>query len=405
MTRIEEYLASKRMIRYELGTFDHFLRKMKFSFEIPSIHVTATNGKGSIVNFLTNIYKTTYSIGTFYSPTKTLNEMIRINNIPVSDQDIEKVFNEYERDFTKFELSEFEIQTFIAFKIFTLKKVDLCVIEVGMGGYDDATNVLKNNILSIIGRIGMEHSKYLGRSVSEIANNKAGIIKPNSPTLLIKQDEEIEFALKEVARKNKSEIFYLFQPSDVMFNINGWGFAYKNINDLVICTRAYYQMENACMAVEATEILKKIFPVSEDNIRKGLACECLPGRYYINKKYPRIIVDGAHNPHAIEELCKTLSCGQQSVQKVLFCSFKDKNIDKMLSFLATRCRDITITTYDNSRARKEEDYFLYLDDYAYNDNYKEVIKEYLSQEGSGTLLVCGSLDFAYTVIEYLERLK
>lgn len=399
-----DYFQKVRFSRYSLHEFDQFFTKTKINFDLPVIHVTATNGKGSIVRYLESIYQTAgYKVGTFVSPTLKPTEMIRVDDKEISESDYLRIFSEYHDQFQKDNLSEFEIQTFIALKYFIEQKPDICIIEVGMGGTIDATNVIDSTILSIIGRVGIEHGQYLGRSESEIAKNKAGIIKDRTPVLTLRQSEDVDYAIKEEVRRNKSEVFYLHAFFNETKTKNGWNFCYSELRDLEIRTFAYYQIENAAMAVEAVTILQNRFPVSEEAIKKGLLIKPFLARYTILEKYPRIIIDGAHNPLAIQTLLKTLQKNNENIDTVLLATFKDKNLEKMLALLGADIPKIILTTYDHPRARGEMDYFLFLEDYPFVEDFREILKEYQDDSGTSKLLVTGGLDFAYRVLEYLQE--
>jgi len=402
-----EYLLSKRSSRYSLYEFDQFITAIDFRFTCPTIHVTATNGKGSIVNYLRTIYtKSGYRVASFMSPTSTLEEMISINGMNIEKDAINEIFWKHYNQFVKYNLSEFEILTFIAFYYFMDQDVQLCILEVGMGGLIDATNIVQSTILSIIGRVGMEHGDFLGRTVSEIAKAKAGIIKESIPVLSIRQDESAEFAIKESARHKEAELLFARQSHSIQREKLGYSFSFLHFKDLFVNSRAFYQIENACVAIEATLILRDKFPVCETDLRESLREESLDGRYTTLPEFPRIIIDGAHNPDAIQGLVEALSQRGEEVDCVLFAAFKDKNVEKMLSYLGTNHSNILLTTYNNPRARDENDYFLFADDHKFVADYKSVISKYATSEPNGpSLVVCGSLDFAYHVIAYLGGLK
>ena len=182
---INEMLQSFSRNDYQRDNFDAFLHKIGFSFALPAIHITGTNGKGTTTNYIAVIYQYSgYKVGKFTSPALfKINEMITVNNIPINDDDFIRIFNANLKDFQKFDLSAFEIETFIALTYFKEQQCDICVIECGMGGEVDATNVFVP-ILSIITSISLEHTAFLGHTISEIAEQKCGIIKDKVPLLI-----------------------------------------------------------------------------------------------------------------------------------------------------------------------------------------------------------------------------
>ena len=401
---ILSFLRSKNSSRYSLENLEDFFAVSRFHYSVPTIHVTATNGKGSIVNYISNIYiDAGYKVGTFISPQRQLTQMILVNGVGITTQEIERVFNIFFDDFVRFDLTEFEIQTVIALYFISQNNADIAVIEVGMGGANDATNVIESTALAVIGKVGLEHSRYLGRSETEIANSKAGIIKFGIPTLTVHQDEAIERAIREVAKKQKSSLLFspiLGEITQVSGSLLFDGCGYKNLE---VNSRALYQVENASISIEAVKILNGRFPVTESNIRNGLRSKTLAGRFTVLNKFPRIIIDGAHNPDGVQTLLRTLNINRISPKEALFSSFLDKNIDKMLAYLGAEIPTITLTTFNNDRARGADDYFLFADEYHFVADFSEILAEYMvSSDDNSILLVCGSLDFAYEVIEYLE---
>ena len=147
---ISNYFLLRDSSEYKRSNYDKFIKDKKFSFPIKSIHITGTNGKGSTANFLKNIYKRHYKVGMFMSPfLADVREMISINDEQISLEEFSSLLEEFRKDFDKYSLTSFEIQTFIAYTYFIRKGIDLAIIEVGMGGYIDATNII-NPLLSII---------------------------------------------------------------------------------------------------------------------------------------------------------------------------------------------------------------------------------------------------------------
>ena len=205
----KEYFTVRNRDTYEREEFDNFLKKEKFVFNVPSIHIAGSNGKGSTAYYLSYIYTLNgYKTALFTSPYyQSPVEMIKINNQNIPEEKFEKYLNEYKKLFDKYDLSEFEIEAFIALKYFQDEKCDIAIIECGMGGEYDATNIF-TPILSIITSISLEHTNALGRSLSEIALHKAGIIKEEAPVLIDKEmNEEALLTITNVAKENRSKIY------------------------------------------------------------------------------------------------------------------------------------------------------------------------------------------------------
>ena len=396
-----DYILSKHRGDYQRDNFDAFLKKVKFSYKVPSIHIAGTNGKGSVATFLKDIYLANgYKVGIFTSP-DDFYEMIKIGDEPITDIYINKIIEDNRKLIEKYDLSTFEIQTFIALSYFQDNKVDLAIIECGMGGEFDATNIF-TPILSLITSISIEHSDFLGVSLSEIALHKCGIIKEYVPTLVgdVKDD-----ALKVVVDKTKEERSPLIIVDDYHhYRVeNGLSiFDYRPYYELKINSLASYRVYDACLAVEATNILKNVFAVEEDKLKEGLLKSVFKCRFEIVNN-GRIVLDGAHNPHGISKLREEIDANfANKAIHVVFAAFKDKNIALMLPEIAL-IGDITITTFDNGRARKEEDYFIYLEDYKFASDYQMLIENLLTEYPDDLILVTGSLTFAYEVRKYLKN--
>ena len=395
------YLAGKNRSDYQRDNFDAFLDKIKFHFDRPAIHIAGTNGKGSTATFLKDIYIANgYKVGYYNSP-NSLQEMIMVNDKNIPLEYIEKIIDEYHKLFDKYDLSKFEIETFIAFQYFMDEKVDLAVIECLMGGEYDATNIF-TPVLSIITSISIEHSDYLGVSFSDIALHKAGIIKDNIPALIGKTIEGDALQVIVDKCKETDSKLYISDETHHVHKDGGYTiFDYRPYYELKIRYLSTYALKDAALAVEATNILKESFPVFEDKLKAGLAKSFIKCRFEIVND--RIILDGAHNPEGIVELRKSMdeNFSQRKVH-VLFAAFKDKNISLMLPEISL-LGDVTLTTFDNARAREQEDYFLYLDDYHFNDNFEVALNDLANNNPEEVILVTGSLTFTYLVRDYLIK--
>lgn len=381
---------------YQRENFDDFLKKVNFKYNVPSIHIAGSNGKGSTANYLARIYRAYgLKVGLFTSPAlNKVNEMININGNDISDEDFIKAINENEKLFKKYSLSPFEIQTFIALNYFTKQGVDLAIIECGMGGEIDATNIF-NPIASIITSISLEHTAYLGRSLCEIAYQKAGIIKDEVPVITGILDEEAINTIVEVTKDKKCSLRSSVEPANVVYDNFGFTFNYMTYKDLRINSAALYSLKDACIAIETVNALLERYPVSEDQIKEGLANTFMPVRMEVVSKSPLIIIDGSHNPEGVQNMVKSIpSLAENRPVHVLFACFTDKNIERMLSYLGEYAADITLTTFPNRRARQMDDYFLFLEDYPFKDDAVAALEELKAQYPEDAILVTGSLAFA-----------
>ena len=381
---------------YQRDNFDSFLTKVNFAYSIPSIHIAGSNGKGTTANYLAHIYRAQgYKVGLFTSPAlQVVNEMININGQDITDDEMIGIINEFSKHIDKYSLSPFEIQTFIAFTYFQRNKCDIAIIECGMGGEIDATNIF-TPVASVITSISLEHTAFLGRSICEIAYQKAGIIKEEVPVITGILDEEAINTIVEVAKENRSQLSVAVDPAKVVYENKGFNFAYGTLADLRINSAATYSLKDACIALEVVNKLNERFPVSEESIKSGLANTYMPVRMEILKEKPLLIVDGSHNPEGINNLVKSLqNVAQNREIHVLFACFRDKNIERMIAYLGEYSKDIVLTTFPHERARTEEEYFLYMEDHAFKEDALAALNEMIAAYPDDCILVTGSLAFA-----------
>ena len=397
------YLKSRT--DYQRDNFEKFLKKVSFSYNVPSVHIAGSNGKGSVATYIARIYKEAgYKVGLytspyFYSP----NEMIEINGEYISDEDINLYIDKYKNEIEKYNISEFELETFIALSYFIDKKVDIAVIECGMGGLVDATNIF-TPILSIITSVSLEHTAFLGSSIYEVATQKAGIIKTEVPCLIGELVEEAENSISTYARDIDSKVIKVGPTFDINYVDNGITFSYQHLKDIYLPSIASYSCYDASIAIEAIYILKDKYNVDDNAILKGLAGASLINRTEVISSNPIIIIDGGHNPEAINSLEKAIS--NKYINKdihIVFACFKDKNISSMFPTLSLLTNDITLTTFDHPRAREEMDYFLFGEDYKFDPHYMDVINNLVSTYPDDVILITGSLAFASRVRKELKH--
>ena len=393
---LKDYFDGLYKEDYQRENFDDFLKKVNFQYTVPSIHIAGSNGKGSTANYLANIYKEHgLKVGLFISPyLNEVNEMISINGNFISDEDFASAIKENEKLFNKFSLSPFEIQTYIALTYFEKNKCDIAIIECGMGGEIDATNIF-NPIAAVITSISLEHTSYLGRSLCEIAYQKAGIIKERVPVITGILQEEAINTIVEVAKENLSQLFVAVDPANVVYDNYGYNFAYLTYQNLRINSAAYYSLKDACIAIETVRALLETYPITEVELAKGLEETFMPARMEIVSKSPLLIIDGSHNPEGVQNMVTSLqNISEDKPIHVLFACFKDKNIERMLAFLGEYSKDIVLTTFPNRRSRTMDDYFLFLEDYSFNEDPLAALKQMQENYPDDAILITGSLAFA-----------
>lgn len=281
-----------------------------------SVHVAGTNGKGSTSSALASILmESGFKVGLFTSPhLVSFTERIRINNTPISESEVIETASRVHASMAGRELTPtfFEFVTAMAFYYFAQNKIDWAVVETGMGGRLDATNVILPQV-SIITNIGLEHCEFLGRNISDISFEKAGIIKPEIPVITSSKIPEVVDLLKNIALSRNSEIHIYdkdFKGTFISMDDGRTTFDYQgemNFRNLSVSLPGRYQIYNACMAIRACETLReKGFAISDDSIRSGLMNVNIGGRLEWVSKSPPVLVDGAHNPDAARALADSV---------------------------------------------------------------------------------------------------
>ena len=289
--------------------------------KLKTVHIAGSNGKGSVAAFVANIFqKAGYRVGLYTSPhLSDFSERIRINGKPINPDEVihltrlirKKQYKVAEEDgnigspVSVINMTFFEFTTLLAFLYFHQKKVDLAVVEVGMGGRLDATNVLKP-LVSVITNIAREHQQYLGNTLEKISREKAGIIKSNGILITAVTQPRILAQFRSRCREMGSLIYRVGKEIKIKENSQG-AFDYQGIYNsykrLKINILGKYQIINAALAVGTAELLaKKGYLVDENAIREGLWDTRWPGRLELVNLKPRVLLDGAHNLAAVERL-------------------------------------------------------------------------------------------------------
>ncbi len=373
-------------------------RSLKF------IHVAGTNGKGSFCSMTDSVLrKAGYKVGLYTSPyVLEFNERMRVDGKNISNDTLAEI-TEYVRpiaDAMKDKPTEFELITAIAFEFFKREGCDVVVLEAGMGGRLDSTNVIRNPLLSVITGIALDHTAFLGDTVEKIAAEKAGIIKDGSP-VLFGGDPVPRAVISEIAKERGSE---LFTPDYTLIeglsaSLSGSRFSYKTHRGIMISLLGLYQPKNAALVLEAVDILRaRGMDIPEEAVLSGLADASWNARFEIIKKEPLVIFDGAHNPQGITSAVESIAHyfrGSKVIVLTGVLSDKDyRFIAKKLSEVADRA--FTITP-DNPRALSAEEYAGILDENGVLATPMSSISEALSAavaeaKSSGKPLVClGSL--------------
>ncbi|MCX7762335.1 MAG: bifunctional folylpolyglutamate synthase/dihydrofolate synthase [Candidatus Kryptonium sp.] len=318
-----------------------------------SIHVAGTNGKGSTSSFIASILKASgYKVGLYTSPHLVdFTERIRINGIPIPRERVVEYVKILQDEIVNLKATFFEATTAIAFKYFADEKVDFAVVEVGLGGRLDSTNVIKPAV-SVITTISYDHMDVLGDTIEKIALEKAGIIKDETPCITGCDDERALNVIKEVAKEKKSKLIIADQISKVnvkSVDENSLKFDLKTEKnfypDLVAGVSGRFQLKNSQLAILVYELLTDLGLLSFDkkSVYEGLlnvrSFAGLRGRLEIinlsnTSKNPKIIIDVAHNYPAITQLVSELEIFKRKKLLLLFAVMRDKEYEKMIRKLS-----------------------------------------------------------------------
>ncbi len=322
-----------------------------------SIHIAGTNGKGSIAAFLSSVLAHGgYKVGLYTSPHLVrFNERIQINGRPISDKDVARVAEVVQRIYTQGEPPTFfECATAMAFYHFASEKVDWAVLETGMGGRYDATNVVHPEV-SIISNISLEHQEYLGNTLAKIAREKAGIIKKNAGIVTGTRQKSALKVIEQVATEKEVPLYRLGKEIRIRKNKEG-SFTYLGIGrrwpQVKIGMIGDHQVINAALALGALELLqKKGLYLTDEAVYEGLAATRWPGRLEVFSRKPFILLDGAHNPSAVRTLKKFLENSFSSRRLTMVVGvLEDKAWKPMLRDLAGVAHRIILTRPQYERA-------------------------------------------------------
>jgi dihydrofolate synthase/folylpolyglutamate synthase len=367
------------------------------------IHVAGTNGKGSVASYLTRILALSgYRTGLYTSPHLVrFNERIQINGEMITDAEVVTSYNRVEAaNVGERSGTFFELTTAMAFDLFADKGVDVAVIETGMGGRLDATNIV-TPILSIITNVSLEHKDHLGDTIAKIAYEKAGIIKEGIPAIVGVRQASAIGVVEETAREIDAPVIRLGRDIHIRRSGNKFNFRCNGmaISDLSTSLLGQHQVENAALAVAACGELRKDnrFNISDDAIRDGLGSTFWPGRLERISSTPETIIDGAHNPAAVKVLVSYLEEAQKGRDITLVTGIlDDKAYQKMFANILPLCRRVILVEAQTERSIDPEsmrsDASKYVRDVSVIRNIEEAITSARATARAGELiLIAGSL--------------
>ena len=411
MFEVEKWLHSRIGLNFRSG-----LGRMQRAVDLlenpdqsyPIIHVTGTNGKGSTIAFMRELFISHgKKVGTFTSPhIVSIHDRICINGQPISDADFIRLANqvkEMEQRLleTHDQLSFFELLTVIALLYFKEQGVDLVLLEVGIGGLLDTTNVVTGEI-AVITSIGLDHQETLGNSLEEIAEQKAGIFKPERVAVIAKLAPEAQLVCQKVAEDLDVNLYQA--DRDFSFKSGDFSSSLADLTQLKLGLEGAYQEENAALALQAFLLFMtgRGEKVNEEAIRRALKTTSWAGR--LEAVMEHTYLDGAHNLPALERLVEFI---QEKIQQgyqpqILFGALKRKDYSGMLGYLTDHLPDtaLYVTSFDYQGSLEEQD----LSGYHRVASYRDFIDDFEKSAGEKDLLfVTGSLYFISEVRAYLIK--
>lgn len=379
------------------------------------VTIGGTNGKGSTVAYLSAILREKgLKVGTFTSPEIVVfNDRIRINEKNISMEDLEAITLKIKKitEENNIPITEFEMITAIAIEYFAQEKCDITLLEVGMGGRLDATNAVKDPILSIITRIGLDHTNFLGDTIEEITMEKAGIIKENTPVVLYNEDETVYNIIHKVCEEKNSNLVtndleaIKFKEMD----LNGIIFDYKDYKNLKLSMLGRNQMANASIALESIQVIDKLLDlkITEKDIREGFKKGRIIGRFQKISDKPLILLDGGHNLQAVTALKENLDSLFPNKKIVFITAFlKDKDYRECIKIVGPLSKIFLTVEPDNPRkldSNKLRDVILEEGFKAINMDHMENALNFIhSMYDTEIIVIFGSLFEIREVLDYFE---
>ena len=329
-----------------------------------SLHIAGTNGKGSTASMLAAMFTAAgYKTGLYTSPHLIqFNERIRINGKPISSRDLSRLTTLLQTGVIRGNNTFFEAATAIGFQYFAEQQVDIAIIETGLGGRLDATNVLKP-LVSVITTIGLEHTHILGNTIQKIAKEKAGIIKTKTPCFTASSDALARGVLASVCKK-KSAPFHIVRNDQVHIHrsslhgfVADFDFSSHALSRVKVSLPGTHQAMNALLSLSVIEEINRTqrFHISERAVRKALAgvqrYSGLQARLSVVQKNPMIVADVAHNPDAMAELCSALKNIQPKKFRIVFGLMQDKNLEPMIPALSSIAETLIAVEARTERSR------------------------------------------------------
>lgn len=402
-------------MKWMMEHFDHPER------QINAVHIAGTNGKGSTLSFLRELLQAQgLTVGTFTSPyIVRFNERISVNGEPIEDEELASLVEKIKPVAEKLEETplgaptEFEVITAMSMIYFAEKDLDIIIYETGLGGLYDSTNIL-SPMLTMITNIGKDHMNILGSTYSEIAKEKAGIIKQGIPVITGAKQEESIRVIKEKAKQENADFSLLgehFHVEHIKSDDKGETFKFINprfaSESFLSRMMGVHQVDNASLAIQAMEVLQDLgYSFQRHYYAPAIETTHWPARFETVQKEPLVILDGAHNKEGTVALVDTVKKHYENKKvTLLYAALEDKPVKEMFAILSDVVDDAFVTSFDFPRALSANDLksFSPIEGTVALESYREALSSALSTlEKDEILLVTGSLYFISEIRKFFE---
>ncbi|MBQ4040131.1 MAG: bifunctional folylpolyglutamate synthase/dihydrofolate synthase [Oscillospiraceae bacterium] len=385
-------------------------KKLKF------VHIAGTNGKGSTAACTAAILKEAgYKTGLYTSPyIIRFNERMQINGEQISDAELEEIVDMIRPHAESMEdvPTEFEMITAVAMQYFYNNKVDIVVLEVGLGGELDSTNVIETPDCAVITAIGLDHTEFLGNTTAEIAKTKAGIIKENGQVAVYPAEDDVINAIAEKCKAVNSTMTVV-DPELIKVHsveLEGCRFDFDTFKDLFVPLAGTYQPYNASLAITACRLLRnKGWDISDEAIAKGVSQVKWPGRFEVLRRDPVFILDGAHNPHGIKGAVESIKAhfGDKKLTFVIGV-MADKDVENMIGMVVPLAKEFYTARPDNPRAMQADELAHRLEGCGAKaiacDSVADAVNKAIASVGAdGAVVALGSLYFSAEIREAVAK--
>ncbi|MBR6665531.1 MAG: bifunctional folylpolyglutamate synthase/dihydrofolate synthase [Lachnospiraceae bacterium] len=407
-----------------LGNIRNLCEKLKDPQKhLQFVHIAGTNGKGSVLAYVSTILKVAgYKVGRYVSPTiSEYRERIQINNRSIT----KKALGEYVERMKEIceELvaegkphpTPFEVETAMAFLFFKEQGCDIVVMETGMGGRQDATNIIENTLVSVLVSISMDHMQFLGKDVTAIAAEKAGIIKPGCQVVTALQEPEVMQVIEKQAEEYQVPVTVAGEENarKIRYGLEKQRFDYGSWKNLEITLAGKHQIGNAVLAIEVVQALRQNgYEITEKALRAGLKETQWPGRFTLLAKKPYFVVDGAHNEDAAKKLAESIEFYFTNKRIIYIMGIlRDKEYEKIID-LTHGYADQILTVATPNQARTLSSYELATEvakvhqNVTAVDSLEEAVEiAYLLAGKEDVIIAFGSLSFTGKLMNILEKRK